>query len=73
MPELHCRVRLPWWEEDVTVNLPQGADVRALRAALEPRLKGAEVFCFDGSKMLLEGKAIEQDGEVLILPVLSGG
>lgn len=73
MPNVLCRVRLPWWEADVSVQLPQGADVRDLRQALEPGLRGAEVFCFDGQKMLLEGKPIETDGEVLILPVLSGG
>lgn len=70
---LLCRIRLPWCQAEPTLDVPPGTDREGLLALLHEQVRGAEVFVFANEKMLLSGQPAPESGEVLILPVLSGG
>ncbi|WP_300907025.1 hypothetical protein [uncultured Desulfovibrio sp.] len=70
---LLCRVNLPWCQADIRLEAPPGTDKEGLLALLREQVGDAEVFVFFNGKMLLSGQTVPESGEVLILPVLSGG
>ncbi len=70
---LLCRVNLPWCQTDICLEAPSGTDKEGLLALLREQVRGAEVFVFFNEKILLPGQTVPESGEVLILPVLSGG
>lgn len=70
---LLCRVNLPWCQTDIDLEVPPGTDKEGLLALLREQVGDAEVFVFFNGKMLLSGQTVPESGEILILPVLSGG
>lgn len=70
---LLCRISLPWCQAEVTLEVPPGMDREGLLALLYEQVHGAEVFVFLNERMLLSGQVVPESGEILILPVLSGG
>lgn len=70
---LLCRISLPCYQAEVTLDVPPGTDRAGLLALLSEHIHGAEVFVFMNGRILLSGQVVLESGEALILPAISGG